>query len=476
MGLFASIANAFTRPRVVVGGGVVATLPLWQQFSRIGGNLTPADVSAILRNADAGDTSGLVELANESRQKDGTLHSVLRKRESALSALPLQVEAYTEPGADDPLPRDEDAAAFVREALDDIVGDGQETIGVPELIAHMQGAILHGFAVAETRWRKRGADVVPEAFVPVDGRRFYFRQSDGRLVFAPSNVRSVHTDGIDLMAAFPGQFIQHQPRENGDVPAREGLGRMLVWCALFRNWAVADWMKLAELSWKPWRLGKLKRGAVKRDRENLREILEYLTTNGVGILNEDVASVDILVPQGNSAIRSNHKELCDFMGAEMAKGVLGETLTTEQGDRGSQSLGNVHNEVRLDLRAYDGQQCAASIRRCIFAPLVWFKFGPTCPVPRCRISGEEAVDIEAIGRGLKAMRDVGLKVPEAWAYDVTGIPLPSPDEAVLGEDDAVEVDLTELDQQPPAPPMPPQPPGAAPGAMPPQPDAEEPTT
>jgi len=40
-----------------------------------------------------------------------------------------------------------------------------------------------------------------------------------------------------------------------------------------------------------------------------------------------------------------HKLLADFMGAEMAKAVLGQTLTVEAGQRGARSLGEVHDRV-----------------------------------------------------------------------------------------------------------------------------------
>ena len=450
MSLFSRSAAAFTRPRVVVGGGVIGKLPLWQQYSRIGGNLTPSDVSSILRQADGGDCSRLVELANECRQKDGTLHSVLRTREMSLSALPFVVEPYTDEGAD-PTPRDSDVASFVKACISDLCGDGQDTVGFEELVAHLQSGIYHGFADAETRWQKRDGDIVPEAFAPIDARRFFFRNSDGRLVFVDGAIRSAYSSaGIDLPGTYPGQYIQHQPREMGDVPAREGLSRLLIWPALFRNWSVSDWMKLAELSWKPWRLGKLKKGAGQKDRDNLLEMLEYLTSAGVAVFNDEVAELDIHMPQQGSSggsSRSNHAELCAFMAAEMAKGALGQTLTTEQGDRGSQSLGRVHDGVRRDIRAYDAQQMNGTLRRHLVAPVVWLNYGPSTKLPKTYFATDEATDLVSFGNGVKALKDAGLRIPACWVYDVAGIPEPGDDEDVLGE---VDVDLKAIDAPSPA--------------------------
>lgn len=461
MSLWSRLTAPFRRaPKAGAQGGpsaaVVPALPIYYQATRIGGGLTPADVSSILYAADAGDISRLVELMNESRQKDGHLHAVLRTRENALSALPLVIAPFIEHGARDPSPRDTEVATFVEDALRAAVGDGQDIRSFADLVPHLQGGVTHGFAVAETAWQLREGKLVPAGWRPVNQRRFHFRLQDGRLAYHEGRTWTP-TAGLDLQVLYPGQFVQHMPRENGDIAAREGLSRVLVWCALFRNWTIADWLKLAELSWKPWRVGTYSKTAGEHDRDDLLEVLQYLTTNGIAVMRED-QKLDIHYPSGGSGgggtLKGNHQSLAEFMAAEISKAVIGQTLTTEQGPRGARSLGEVHERVRKDIRDQDAIAVAATIRRDIVAPLVALNFGDV-PLPTVAFATEDTVDLEAFSRALGGLVKVGLRIPTRWVHDQSGVPAPGADDEILGE---VEIDTSDLDEPEPGDePMPPEP-------------------
>ncbi|HNX51735.1 MAG TPA: hypothetical protein PKL08_16320, partial [Thermoanaerobaculaceae bacterium] len=68
-------------------GRVVPDLSLWDQAGRLGGKLTPQDVSAIIRMADGGELRLLMDLANECRQKDCHLSAVLSVAEESIAGL-----------------------------------------------------------------------------------------------------------------------------------------------------------------------------------------------------------------------------------------------------------------------------------------------------------------------------------------------------------------------------------------------------
>ncbi len=444
MGAFSWLAGrwraAFETPRIRVGGSVLQHDPVAEQLSRIGGGVTPARVTSILRQADSGNIRQRVDLANEARQKDGHLHSCLRTREIALTAVPLTFPPHET--ADGVSEADSEIAAFVTETIAAAVGNGQEWRSIDDLISHLSGGIYHGFAVAETSWRKEGKLIVPDGWALKKQRRFAFRRSDGRLVWSDYNGS---TQGTDLMAEHPGQFVQHMPREMGGDPRREGLSTLLVWAALFRNWATADWLKLAELAWKPWRLGKLDDKADEEDEQGLINVLQSLTTDGVGILNQR-QELQLEWPEGGRGESSSHEALCKFMGAEMSKAIIGQTLTTEAGERGARSLGEVHDRVRRDLRDYDAKGVSATLRRDIVAPLVWMNFG-NVPVPGVRFETEDSEDGLSSAERLKALQEAGMEVPKAYAHDVTGVPQPKPGEALLGdsEDDVDEEEADDSD-------------------------------
>lgn len=412
-------------------------LPIWQQYQRIGGNLTPAAVSSILYEADTGEIYRLVQLLNESRQKDGHLQNALFLRETALSDLPLKIQPALERGRDKPRRRDVRVAEFVEDAILGATGVNDEIKSFDDLIVHMQSAIAHGHATDEIIWRRRrDGMVVPVGFRPIDQRRFRFRYTDGKLVWSDRYGGTL--TGVELQKAYPRKYIQHQPRVNGDVAAFEGLSRLLVWSALFRTWTLADWLKLAELSWKPWRKGIYSKDAGKEDIDALWRILERLTTDGIALHRED-HEVEIALPKG-ATDSSNHLRLVRFLGEEMSKAIIGQTLTTDAGDRGARSLGEVHNDVRRDIRDNDAKAVWATLRRDLVIPLVRMNFGDA-PIPTVGFDLEDNVDAQAFAQTLKTQREAGMRIPEVWAHQQSGVPEPKEGERVLG--DPVDTDEPE---------------------------------
>lgn len=423
-------------PRLIVG-----TLPLSLQLQRIGGGLTPQQVSSIIRDADSGYMWRLIDLGNEARQKDCHLQSVLYTRESALAGLDWEVRPSKKPGRKEPLAKDRRIAEFTEAAIRQAVVpyESHELCGFPDLVAHLNGAVFPGYAVSEIDWKKDGASIVPRGFSRISARRFRFNIESGRLEWWDQGFGMA--EGVDFAEKYPGKFICHKPRINGDVPCREGLIRVLMWAALFRNWDIRDWLSLAELAWKPWRTGKYQKAASQEDIDNLESVLESLTTSGVATYPE-TTELEIHFPSGNAGTNATHQELANFMAAEMSKAVLGQTLTTEAGTRGARSLGDVHDEVRKDIREADAMAVAATIRRDLIVPLVRMNFGPTAAIPDFQFITEESADLKAFGEGVKNLFDAGTKIPQSWVRDQAGIPEPEEGEELLG---AQEVDVSEFD-------------------------------
>src|ERR1700723_1961153 len=100
MGLFSWLPAQFSRSPMVEPGGIAGPPPLYYQHTRIGGSLTPDDVSNILRTADTGYHWRLKDLGNECRQKDGHLQAILATRELAVASLRPHVTPASEDAID----------------------------------------------------------------------------------------------------------------------------------------------------------------------------------------------------------------------------------------------------------------------------------------------------------------------------------------------------------------------------------------
>lgn len=443
MGIFERARGFFSRANPAEAsanasvGSVLPDQAIWEQFHRIGGGITPEQVSRIIRAADTGDMSRLVDLANDARQKDGHLHSVLQTREMAVSGLDWELvyPGETKRKRRSSRMRGAKERKFVEACLRNH----------PEfdiLRAHLAGAPYLGYSVAETIWGYNGTHLLPKHFVCHNARRFGFRDTDGAFVYRDRN----SAKQVELQTTWPDKFIVSQPRVNGDVPCREGLVRNLMWLALFRNWTLGDLLKLAEMSWKPWRRGVFNKGASAIDIEKLKSILRGMVSSGVAVHSDQVQVHTEWAggAKGGGQGSGSHISLFDLCGREMSKATLGQTLTTDQGTVGSQALGAVHNEIRGNIKVADAKHLAGVLNRFLIEPMVRLNFGPTAPVPCLRFVTDEIADMVAVANALEKLSgpSVKMRIPANWARDELGIPDPEDGEELLG----VYVDTSDFEE------------------------------
>lgn len=430
MGLFGRIKDLLSPPKVTTTRVNLRAKPLYEQFQRLGGGLTPADVSRILQTADRGQPQHLVDLFNESRQKDGHLQGICYTRDIAVSLCGMEfVDPEPAKGKEKPARKDEKAIKLCRRIRD-------EFDEFPKLVEHLTGAYIPGHATATIKWEKsKDGLLLPRSGELLSARDFIFSQSAGKLRYQRT---PFDLEGVDLLAENPGRVVQVQRRITGDVQVREGLIRCLVWAALFRNWSLKDWIALGEYGWKPWRKGVYEKGASQKDIDELVEALETLGNSGVGAFPE-TAKVEVEWPKGmapGTGGSSTHRELLDTMGREMSKAVLGQTTSAEPGPNGSRASDEVRDKVRADIREEDAVATAAALYKQLFRVAVSVNLGPdvACPVPWFQT--DESVDQLAFAQAVKNLAEAKVRVPSKWVRDELGAPEPKDGEEVIGEAEA----------------------------------------
>jgi len=406
-----------TTRRASARATVIEDLPLWNQAGRIGGGLTPSRITSIIREADGGDIRRLIDLENECRQRDAHMHAVLSVSEESQSGL----EWHIAPGAEKPRAKDKRAAAWVEETL-------RRCSGMHRLIADLAGAIFYGFAVVEIIWRKDGSRLVPERFALVAPRRFRFRREDGALVWQDDGAQA-----IDLQATHPNKFIISRPRVTGDVPQREGLGRLLVWMSAMRNWSIGDWLKTGEMSWKPWRIGTYKKaaGTSREDREDLETVMRRLTTDFSAVI-PDSTSISVEWPGGATQRASSHAEIVNSLANEMSKAVLGQTETTQASSSSGYAQAKVHDAIRKDMREARARQIASDLTRDLIGPMIRLNFGESVAIPTFQFVTQDPLDLKSFSESMVNLRKAGARIPEVWLHEQVGMPVPKDGEAVLG--------------------------------------------
>ncbi|GAB6941294.1 phage portal protein family protein [Thermus brockianus] len=371
--------------------------------------LTPERLARILRQADEGDLALQAELFEEMEERDALLFSLLQTRKLAVVGLDWRLE---------PAGEGRDARRVLR-AVEEVFWD----LPLEDLMTDLLSAIPQGVSVVAVAWEWDGLLWRPKAFRWVHPGLLVYRAGEDRFYLAAGPGRE---------EAFPyGGAIEHRYRARSGLPTRAGLMRSLAWLYLFKHYALKDWVVFAETYGQPYRIGRYDPAAGEEERRRLEEAVRSLGADAAGVISKDTEIQILEAAKGQGP--QVYESLIRLANREMAQAVLGQTLTSSEGDGGSYALAKVHERVRIDLLRADARALAKTLREGLLKPFVAFNFGPELldlapyPVPEV----EEERDLESRARVLQALQGMGLSIPEAWLREEFGVPAPDPQGPVL---------------------------------------------
>lgn len=295
-------------------------------------------------------------------ERDGKVGAVLQKRRDAVVGREWQLEAADES------PAAQQALELVQEALD----------GIPFNLAvgEMLDALLKGIAVLEVLWAIRGNLVVPAGLAARNPQRFTFHDSETgpqlRLL-----TKAQRLDGEDIP---PRKFILHRHGGKYGDPWGAGLGQRLFWPVFFKRQGVAFWLGALEKFGQPTPLGKYPAGTSDADQDKLMDVLRAISTETAVAIPEGM--VVELIEAKRSGTFDSYEKLCRYMDEEISIIVLGETLSTSVGAGGSRALGEVHNEVRLEIAQGDADRLSDTLNSGLIRWITEFNGFPPEAAPR----------------------------------------------------------------------------------------------
>lgn len=370
--------------------------------------LTPKRLHSILQRAEQGQPADFIELVREIEDRDGHLTSVLGTRKRQVANLGWRLEPATDRA------RDRRVAQKVQALVDRI--DNLED-GLLDLL----DAIPKGYAVVDCDWQTgsefwvRSLDYRPqEWFVPDEADPSSFR-----VLSAAEPMRGE--------ALVPFRHVVHIAKAKSGWPTQAALGRVLAWMWLFKGYASKDWVSFLERFGAPSVVGHYPSTALDADLDDIYTHLQRLRGDSTALIPDDV-SIDYMEPAGKGVSGDLYEKFVVFANREISKAVLGQTLTTEESARGTQALGNVHNEVRQDIVISDAKQLARTLTRGLIEPLTRYNFGPNVGVPRWVFDTEppsdeaaEAAAREARGRVFQLAVNMGVPVAAAQVREEMGL-------------------------------------------------------
>ena len=208
--------------------------------------------------------------------------------------------------------------------------------------------------------------------------------------------------------------------------------RTLVWPFIYRNYSARDFAEFLEIYGLPLRLGKYPEGATNNEKNTLLRAVMSIGHNAGGIIPR---GMDIEFEKAADGNATEFMAMIDWAEKSMSKAVLGGTLTSQSdGKTSTNALGDVHNEVRQELRDADLKRLQATLTRDLVYPLYALNcksFNDARRIPRFEFDVTETEDINSFADGLNKLVDIGFKIPAQWAHDKLQIPVAAEDETIL---------------------------------------------
>ncbi|WP_135456773.1 DUF935 domain-containing protein [Vibrio echinoideorum] len=376
--------------------------------------LNPAKLARIMKQAEQGDLKAQCELAEDMEEKDTHIQSELGKRKMALQGVDWVIKPPRNATA-----QEQKDTEMIQELLEDATW-------MDDAVFDLSDATLKSYSNVELDWEfAEGSHYIadvhhrePSWFMTHPEDRSQLRLRDGSY------------EGAALQ---PFGWISHTAKAKSGYLGRSGLVRVLAWPFLFKNYSVRDLAEFLEIYGLPIRLGRYPEGATEGEKMTLMRAVMSIGHNAGGIIPKGMDIDFQNAAEGQSAPFMDMIAWCE---KSQSKAILGGTLTSQaDGKSSTNALGNVHNEVREEIRDFDLQRLAATMTRDVVHPyyaLNGKSYQSPRRGPRFEFDITEAEDLKHLSDSLPGLVGLGMKIPTQWAHDKTQIPMAKDGEAVLG--------------------------------------------
>lgn len=279
------------------------------------------------------------------------------------------------------------------------------------MIKDILKAPAYGFQPIEINW---GLDnegyVIPVKIISKPQEWFHFN-TDNQLCFKQKGM----PDGL-IITDDMKKFLCPTHDDDYLNPYGRGYLSRCFWDVAFKKGSYEFWVKFAEKFGMPYVIAKYEEGTSDDEIDELLEKAEDMVQDAVAAIPNN-SSVEFKEASGKSASAEIYKGLIDVCDANISKNIIGQTLTTEAGDKGSYALGEVHFKVRQDIINADKQLAEKHINKL----LKWiheYNFGND-DAPEIELYAEEDVD-KALAERDQILSGTGVKFTKKYYMKAYG--------------------------------------------------------
>ena len=281
--------------------------------------------------------------------------------------------------------------------------------------------------------------ICPRATQWVHPRYYGYPSGEGKADRMMLNVREIlqNNPGAPLTATEgiwgeipPDQFIVSIFKQKSGHPLGGSMLAILGfwWAASNFTW---DWfLNFAQLFGMPIRWATYAPNVPGATIENILEMLQNMGQLAYGAFPQ---GTNLELKTGATDARNvPHKVLIDAADTICDIIVLGQTLTTSQGTHGSQSLGNVHNEVRQEKIYGCAGRTAKILNVQLLPALCRLNFGDDTQCPQLVPADTKGKDALAVATRYKTILTTpGVRVSRDQYYEENDLVIPNDDDEVL---------------------------------------------
>ncbi len=276
-------------------------------------------------------------------------------------------------------------------------------LNIQKIISEILDADLFGYQPMEAMWYKDGNLILPD-LISKPPEWFMFSQENILRFRSKGNF----TYGEELP---PYKFLCPTHQATYDNPYGVPSLSKVFWPVTFKKGGLQFWSVFTEKYGMPAVVGKIKRGATDDEKGDLATDLDNMVQDAIFVIPDD-SSIELLEAGGKGASAQIYKELINLCNEEISKAILGQTLTTQIGDKGSYAASQTHMGVRQDILDSDKKLVEETFNQLI-KWIYEINFPSSGELPVFSMWQEEDVDLELAQRD-KTLAETGIKFTKQY--------------------------------------------------------------
>lgn len=350
-----------------------------------------------------------IAIYDEMEDKDPQIAGCIDTRKRAVSGMSWEIVAASDDA------RDKEIAAFCEDEF-------RSLPQFEEDLYELLDGVAKGYSVSEILWKVR-----PDMKYGIQRiesrhqRRFVFGvNGDLRLVTPESPLVGVPVP--------PYKFLTFRHNSKAENPYGNAVLKRCYWFFIFKKTGIKFWSIFLERFGQPTVHVKRPSGMVGESQKKLEKFVSKMQQNTVWLTDSDV---EIELMETTKTASQSYRDFEDFCDEQIAKAIVGQTMTTDVQSGGSFAKAKVGNSVRLEWAQADAQNLSAVISDQLLKWLVEVNFANVKKFPQFVLHSEPKEDLtERLKRDLD-LATAGLEISKDYFRLTYGLPAPEEGDEVL---------------------------------------------